>query len=130
MLLSSASSRSFVGKFILYGTAFHLWSSFVLVRFDDDDTQDDQVTREAVLENKSLHRETGGIDELVEDELEEDRVFIPLTWSWLEEGELYTASDPEWQEFVTISKDRKKLQKLRGGLECRNGIDSLFAVRD
>lgn len=128
MLLSSASSRSFVGKFILYGTAFHLWSSFVLVRFDDDDTQDDSVTHEAALENKSLHRGTGVIDELVEDELEEDRVFIPLTWSWLEEGELYTASDPEWQEFVTISKDRKKLQKLRGELECRNGIDSLFGI--
>lgn len=122
MLLFSASPRSFVGKFILYGTAFHLWSSFVLVRFDDDDTQDDRVTHEAALENKSLHRATGGIDELVEDELEEDRVFIPLTWSWLEEGELYTASDPEWQEFVTISKDRKKLQKLRGALECRDLI--------
>jgi hypothetical protein len=55
---------------------------------------------------------------LTEDELgEEDGLFIPLTWSWLQEGELYTASDPEWQEFVTISKDRKKLQKLRGMFE-------------
>lgn len=90
----------------------------MLVRFDDDDTQDEQVGHEAGLENTSLHRATGGIDELVEDELEEeDRVFIPLTWSWLEEGELYTASDPEWQEFVNISKDRKKLQKLRGTLK-------------
>ncbi|CEO58517.1 hypothetical protein PMG11_03236 [Penicillium brasilianum] len=109
--------RSFLGKFILYGTAFHLWSSFVLVRFDDDDTHDDQTAPETALENASLHRAAGGIDELTKEELkEEDRVFIPLTWSWLEEGDLYTASDPEWQEFVSISKDRKKLQKLRDEL--------------
>lgn len=89
----------------------------MLVRFDDDDTQDAKTAPEPAIENTSLHRATGG-DELTEEELaEEDRVFIPLTWSWLEEGELYTASDPEWQEFVTISKDRKKLQKLRGMLE-------------
>lgn len=121
-----AYSRSFLGKFILYGTAFHLWSSFVLVRFDDDDTQDNQTAPEAALENTSLHRTAGG-DELTEEELaEEDRVFIPLTWSWLEEGELYTASDPEWQEFVTISKDRKKLQKLRGMFEWQYSAVSAF----
>jgi hypothetical protein len=90
----------------------------VLVRFDDDDTHDDQTAPETALENASRQRAAGGIDELTEQDLEEeDRVFIPLTWSWLEEGDLYTASDPEWQEFVTISKDRKKLQKLRGTLE-------------
>jgi hypothetical protein len=94
----------------------------VLVRFDDDEAPEGHTAPESGLENTSLHRTSGGIDGLTEDELEEaGRVFIPLTWSWLEEGELYTASDPEWQEFVSISKDRKKLQELRGmlgGGEC------------
>lgn len=113
-----ACSRSFLAKAILYGTAFHLWSSFVLVRFDDDDIHDDQKAPETRPENTSIQRASRRADELTEDELgEEDGLFIPLTWSWLQEGELYTASDPEWQEFVTISKDRQKLQKLRGMYE-------------
>lgn len=87
----------------------------MLVRFDDDDTHDDQKAPEANLENTSLQSASRRNDELTEDEVGGgDGLFIPLTWSWLQEGELYTASDPEWQEFVTISKDRKKLQKLRG----------------
>lgn len=93
----------------------------MLVRFDDDDTHDDKKAPETRPENTSLQRASRGIDELTEDELgEEDGLFIPLTWSWLEEGELYTASDPEWQEFVTISKDRQKLQKLRGMFKTGN----------
>ncbi|KAJ5166544.1 uncharacterized protein N7482_005325 [Penicillium canariense] len=109
--------RSFLGKFLLYGTAFHLWSSFVLVRFDDDDTQDDDPAPKARLEDTGLHRASGGDKQLTEGALEEDEpVFIPLTWSRLQEGDLYTASDPEWQEFVKIAKDRKKLQNLRDEL--------------
>ncbi|EKV04971.1 hypothetical protein PDIG_82050 [Penicillium digitatum PHI26] len=46
----------------------------------------------------------------------EGALFIPLAWSRLQQGELYTTSDPEWQEFVKLSKDRKKLQKLRDEL--------------
>ena len=93
----------------------------MLVRFDDEETSEGHTAPETGLESTGLHRASGGLDALTEDELEEaGRVFIPLTWSWLEEGELYTASDPEWQEFVSISKDRQKLQKLRGMLswEC------------
>jgi hypothetical protein len=40
-------------------------------------------------------------------------MFIPLGWSRLQQGELYTTSDPEWQEFVKLSKDRKKLALLQ-----------------
>ncbi|EPS26055.1 hypothetical protein PDE_00991 [Penicillium oxalicum 114-2] len=106
--------RSFLGKAILYGTAFHLWSSFVLVRFDDDDTQEDKAVAKAGSETKATTRAASRADALADEASGEDNsVFIPLTWSWLEESDYYRASDPEWQEFVKISKDKKKLQKLR-----------------
>lgn len=47
---------------------------------------------------------------------DEAPLFIPLTWSHLQEGEPYSRSDPEWQQFVQISNDRKRLQKMRDEL--------------
>jgi hypothetical protein len=106
--------RSFVTKVLLYGTAFHLWTTFVLVRFDDDpDDTDSTQEPSQVAARRNLHggNEHGGGD--VEEVEAESPLFIPLGWSWLQEGERYTAADPEWQQFVKISMDRQKLQKLR-----------------
>jgi hypothetical protein len=108
--------RSFVTKALLYGTAFHLWSTFVLVRFDDDPDDADssqELSPSQAAARRNLHGggEPGGSD--VEEVEVESPLFIPLGWSWLQEGERYTAADPEWQQFVKISKDRPKLQKLR-----------------
>ncbi|KAJ5903738.1 hypothetical protein N7504_006121 [Penicillium tannophilum] len=108
--------RSFFSKCLLYGAAYQLWSSFVLVRFDDD-TREIDASPESTPEATGLRRSPYRGEELLEDEEELGApLFVPLTWSWLEEGELYTASDPEWQEFVQISKDREKLKKLRDEL--------------
>ncbi|KAJ5173978.1 uncharacterized protein N7500_001909 [Penicillium coprophilum] len=107
--------RSFISKCLLYGTAFHLWSTFVLVRFDDD-TDDEDIPPVA----KSLETapgQTSRSGNITGKEVEnEGALFIPLSWSRLQQGELYAASDPEWQEFVKVSKDRKKLQRLRDEL--------------
>ncbi|KAJ5902437.1 hypothetical protein N7495_002965 [Penicillium taxi] len=105
-------TRSFLGKCLLYGVAFHLWTSFVLVRFDDD-THDTDAPPKPSPET-TAHPSHRRVDELVEEEEEtESNLFVPLTWSRLQEGELYAASDPEWKEFVQISKDQKKLKQLR-----------------
>lgn len=106
--------RSFVTKALLYGTAFHLWTTFVLVRFDDDpDDNEPPQEPSQVAARRNLHggNEHGGGD--VEEVEAESPLFIPLGWSWLQEGERYTVADPEWQQFVKISMDRQKLQKLR-----------------
>ncbi|CAI7637882.1 unnamed protein product [Penicillium glandicola] len=108
--------RSFISKCLLYGTAFHLWSTFVLIRFDDD--TDDSDIPSVPNPGETTPRQTSlGSGEITGKEVEnEGALFIPLAWSRLQQGELYTTSDPEWQEFVKLSKDRKKLQKLRDEL--------------
>ncbi|CAG7956550.1 unnamed protein product [Penicillium nalgiovense] len=108
--------RSFISKCLLYGTAFHLWSTFVLIRFDDDidDADLPPVTNPEGIAPRQTSLESGKITgKEVENE---GALFIPLGWSRLQQGELYTTSDPEWQEFAKLSKDRKKLEKLRDEL--------------
>lgn len=104
-------NRSFIGKCLLYGAAFHLWSSFVLIRFDDD--TDDVETTE-ISEKKELP--TSQRDQRIgkEEEDDEEPIFIPLSWSRVQEGELYTASDPEYQAAVKILRDAEQTDRLKG----------------
>lgn len=85
----------------------------MLVRFEDDtdDAEISPVTNPGES-NPQNSRQSGKVTR--KDVENEDALFIPLGWSRLQKGELYTTSDPEWQEFVKLSKDRKKLQQLRG----------------
>jgi hypothetical protein len=86
----------------------------MLLRFDDDtDDEDTPVVTNpgdiALPETPREIAETTG-----KKSGNKDAIFIPLSWSRLEKGELYATSDPEWQAFVKLSKDRKRLQALRG----------------
>ncbi|KAJ5779044.1 hypothetical protein N7457_006764 [Penicillium paradoxum] len=100
--------RSFISKCLLYGTAFHLWSTFVLVRFDDD-TEDTDSSHAAPTGGIGPRENSRESSEVAGKEAEnEDPLFIPLAWSRLQKGELYTASDREWQhldELATIVLD-------------------------
>lgn len=40
-------------------------------------------------------------------------MFIPMTWLRKREPEPYSASDPEWQGFVTLSKDAKQMTAVK-----------------
>ncbi|CAG8918039.1 unnamed protein product [Penicillium salamii] len=108
-------ARSFISKCLLYGTAFHLWSTFVLVQFDDDEDEED--TPALASPEQAVSRQLPeGAETTEKESIDKDALFIPLAWSRLQKGELYATSDPEWQEFVRLSKDRKKLQALRDEL--------------
>ncbi|KAE8320860.1 hypothetical protein BDV39DRAFT_187101 [Aspergillus sergii] len=112
--------RRFFTTFLIYGTAFHLWSSLILFQFDDtlddaDDTQEALSGKTGVGKNRKNDTE-GHLENHASATIDTDPVFIPLGWPRLRKGELYAASDPEWQEFVKTSRDREKLQDLRDEL--------------
>ncbi|EME79681.1 uncharacterized protein MYCFIDRAFT_204907 [Pseudocercospora fijiensis CIRAD86] len=46
----------------------------------------------------------------------EDSLFIPLTWSKKMPRTFYKGSDPEWQEFVKIAKDKQRHKKIQDEL--------------
>jgi hypothetical protein len=47
---------------------------------------------------------------------DEDSTFIPMTWATKLPRTFYKGSDPEWQEFVKIAKDKPRHKKLQNEL--------------
>ncbi|KAF9894184.1 hypothetical protein FE257_007686 [Aspergillus nanangensis] len=116
-----ATLGQFLSTCLIYGTAFHLWSSFVLLQFDDKlhdvepapepsaDSEDSTRGHRKRIESSDNEHHENSADEADDS----DPMFIPLGWPRTDQGDLYAASDPEWQEFLELSRDREKLQALR-----------------
>lgn len=49
---------------------------------------------------------------------DENSLFIPLTWAKKLPRSFYKGSDPEWQEFVKVSKDKARHKKI----QCNNPV--------
>lgn len=47
---------------------------------------------------------------------QEDSLFIPMTWSTKLPRQFYRGSDPEWQEFVKVAKDKTRIKKIQDEL--------------
>ncbi|KAI4730786.1 hypothetical protein E4T49_01138 [Aureobasidium sp. EXF-10728] len=47
---------------------------------------------------------------------DENSLFIPLTWAKKLPRSFYKGSDPEWQEFVKVSKDKARHKKIQSEL--------------
>jgi hypothetical protein len=47
---------------------------------------------------------------------EEDSTFIPLTWATKLPRAFYKGSDPEWQEFIKVAKDKGRRKKIQDDL--------------
>lgn len=110
------SLRKIVSTCLLYGAAFHIWSSCVLLQLDDDDYDVDHLESSqggngVRPDNDKGHKNHAHRAETINGE---DTLFIPLGWPRLRKGDFYASSDPEWQQFVKISKDSRKLELLRG----------------
>nr|POF19906.1 hypothetical protein CFP56_52155 [Quercus suber] len=48
--------------------------------------------------------------------VEEDSLFIPMTWSKKLPRSWYRGSDPEWQEFVKVAKDKPRQKRINDEL--------------
>jgi hypothetical protein len=98
--------RRFATTCLVYGVAFHLWTSLVYLQFDTEITQssaDDHVAQKG-----------GATDEIDTSYSEEEDVsFIPLSWPRLREGELYAYTDPEWKDFAKIRADEKRMNEIK-----------------
>jgi hypothetical protein len=51
-----------------------------------------------------------------EEDDEEESIFIPMTWAIPVAREYYRGSDPEWQEFIRIARDKPRHKKIQTDL--------------
>ena len=47
---------------------------------------------------------------------DEESLFIPMTWSTKMARQWYKGSDPEWQEFIKVAKDKVRHKKVQDEL--------------
>ncbi|SMR52305.1 unnamed protein product [Zymoseptoria tritici ST99CH_3D1] len=81
-----------------------MFSQYFSVEIVDDSKADSKKPASSILSE--------GDDE----EEEEESFFIPMTWAVPVAREFYKGSDPEWQEFVRIAKDKPRHQKIQTDL--------------
>lgn len=70
-----------------------------------------------ILDDEDIEEEDGeDEDEEGPFYADEDSTFIPMTWAKKMPRTWYRGSDPEWQEFVKIAKDKQRHRKIQDEL--------------
>ncbi|EEP76614.1 predicted protein [Uncinocarpus reesii 1704] len=100
--------------------AYTVWDKFVWTPFITFVLQ--EAEEEETLEEE---HEPGRELTNTKDEDEDDPLFVPLAMPSPVKGDLYSRDDPEWQNFIKISNDKKFLEKLK--LELADLVQSALA---
>ncbi|TKA83892.1 hypothetical protein B0A55_00101 [Friedmanniomyces simplex] len=82
----------------------------------DDDEEDEAHEHEGEREGREV---TGEVEEGEGSGIfyaDEGNAFIPLTWATSLPRTFYRRSDPEWQEFIKVAKDKPRHKKLQNEL--------------
>ena len=85
-------------------------NQYIDIHIEEIEAEEQPVTR------KEGEWETQEGDEEEDEFAEEDNTFIPMTWPTKLPRTFYKGSDPEWQEFVKIAKDKPRHKKLQDEL--------------
>jgi hypothetical protein len=85
-----------IASFVLYTSCLvgYVWYFFPEIEIEVQEERDEE-------------------DEDDDDFADDDSLFIPLTWAKKLPRSFYKGSDPEWQEFVKVSKDKARHKKIQ-----------------
>ena len=101
---------------VTYGYLRFMWRHMdIEIEFLDEE--------EVEQEQEATQNAEGEEDEEAEEEedgppfyADEENTFIPLTWSKKLPRSYYRGSDPEWQEFIKVAKDKSRHKKVQDEL--------------
>ncbi|KAL4902477.1 hypothetical protein BDW74DRAFT_59287 [Aspergillus multicolor] len=102
-LIKRPWSTGLIPHILFAGTSLYIWESNFFAHEDDSNAKSPKPPEKSTSHEKTIRGSSTPI-------------FIPTGWARLQEGKLYAASDPEWKEFVKISKDAEKLRALKDEL--------------
>ncbi|KAK5124232.1 hypothetical protein LTR85_001935 [Meristemomyces frigidus] len=99
----------------IYGGVVYAYMN-VVARYLDVEIEileDDEADKKKDGEGKEVTDEEEGEGPFY---AEEDSTFIPMTWATKAPRTFYKGSDPEWQEFVKVAKDKPRHKKIQNEL--------------
>ncbi|GAB7363860.1 hypothetical protein MBLNU230_g4424t1 [Neophaeotheca triangularis] len=103
----------------IYLGAVYGFSSFVLrhleieVEFVGEDEMEEGAEGEEVSEEDMVEVEVGPDGQVYADP---ESTFIPMTWAVKQPRTYYRGSDPEWQAFVKVARDKKRCKQIQDEL--------------
>ncbi|KAF7511410.1 hypothetical protein GJ744_004599 [Endocarpon pusillum] len=66
--------------------------------------------------NRPSMEATSVVDSMESADRPQGGIFVPMTWLRKREKEYYSGDDPEWQEFVKLENDLKRVEAVKSGL--------------
>ncbi|KAL9610201.1 MAG: hypothetical protein Q9167_005078 [Letrouitia subvulpina] len=88
----------------------------------DDENDEDEVTTLQVAEAVKGIQTDGEGAQLSKESNEDDTYFIPLGLPYQRPRAYYKGSDPEWESFVQLSKNRERRDRLKNELAGMTGF--------
>lgn len=115
-LISYSSSRYFYGTvFIL--CCLHEASKKIAKTVEIEDEQNKHTYGEQwEQKHKSIKNEKEKVEAIDTEQVEENNIFIPLTWPSKRPIEPYDADSSEWQALLDLSRDQQQVQGLMSKL--------------
>ncbi|KAF2636368.1 hypothetical protein P280DRAFT_378860, partial [Massarina eburnea CBS 473.64] len=96
--------------------AFLSWVDGELEALDEEEIENPAVQSKNPEEVAREGREITDEEEDEDEDEEEGLIFFPTGFSRPKPRTFYKGSDPEWQEFVKLARDRNRINRIRGEL--------------
>ncbi|KAI4157873.1 MAG: hypothetical protein LQ342_007939 [Letrouitia transgressa] len=87
----------------------------ILAVLDDEDDEDEATVLQVAEAVEGIQKEGGGA-RLSKRDNENETYFIPLGFPYQLPKTYYKGSDPEWESFVQLSKNRERRERLKNEL--------------
>jgi hypothetical protein len=130
-------SRSRLVGAVAIGGAFYAITRYISIEVEVETVDEDKSTRKRPAghaSNEGANNDAGEEEEEEdegdnEEEDDEDIIlFLPTGFSRPKPRTFYKGSDPEWQEFIKLAKDRPRVEKIRGMASSLRGCNNMLTA--
>jgi hypothetical protein len=125
-------SKSRLVGAVAIGGAFYAVTRYISIEVEVETVDEDKSTRNRPAGHPSNEGAVNDASEAEEEEDEEEDediiLFLPTGFSRPKPRTFYKGSDPEWQEFIKLAKDRPRVEKIRGMASNLQSCNNMLTI--